>query len=252
MKKVNREPAREVGRRKRVESEMESQKERYRKQVQQRDFLSRKLVTLLEEEKRNMGNILHDEIGQTLTAIHLKLEDLKELNQDQISQLSESVESIQAQVRGAIMQTKNLSHNLRADTLRQFGLESSIRNLIEEIQKESDLDIQFEQRIPINALDTEQNLVIFRVVQEALTNILRHAAAHCVEISLILQNEMIRLSIEDDGQGFDHNQIQQEMKADKISLGINIMRERVFMVDGEFQIESRPGAGTLIRAQIPL
>lgn len=252
LKKINHEPVLETGRRRQGDDGTGGRKERYLERYQQRDFLSRKLVGLLEEEKRKMGNILHDEIGQVLTGIHLQLEELKELEPGQTLQLKESVKNIQTQIRSAIIQTKNISHNLRADTLRQFGLDASIRNLIDDVRKDADLDIHFHQQFPFEALDTEQNLVIFRVVQEALTNILRHAKASRVDISLTLQDDTGCLSIEDDGSGFDYEQMLEEMKADSMSLGINIMRERVFMVDGGFYIDSEPGAGTRIKVKIPL
>lgn len=252
LERVNRELTEEVRRRTQVEVELKLENQKSLTQARQRDFLSRKLVDMLEKERNTIGNILHDEIGQTLTGIHIQLENLKDLQGEDPSILEEEVEELQARLRDALNQTKNISHNMRAEVLERFGLIPSIENMVEEMNKRAEFDIFFHHKnIPTDSISPDLNLTLFRVVQESLTNILKHAEAEDVFINLFGRNGWVFLCIEDDGKGFDYQTCLDEWNGTIISLGLAIMKERVCMVDGSFCIDSKPGRGTQVFVAIP-
>jgi PAS domain S-box-containing protein len=250
---VNRDLLEEIDKRKKFEMELKSQGEKILAAYRQRDFLSKKLVDLLEKERHNIGNSLHDQIGQVLTGVKLELEGFKKDLTAGQSELSGRVDQIQAILKDAIDQARNISCNLRSDVLEKFGIIASIQELIGDLKKYADLEVQlFTKNVPDDLKADGIDLAIYRIVQEALTNITRHAGAKEVFINLIRKNQFIHLTIEDDGSGFDYDKFIDQENPRGFSLGITIMRERVSMLNGKFRIESQPGKGTHILAHIPL
>lgn len=249
---LNKRLSEEIRLRRQSEDSLRIKSRKHLEETQKRVSLSRKLVELLEKERCEIGNILHDEIGQTLIGITLQLEELKEFKEEDLPGLPDVVESIQSRLRQAINQARDVSHNLRAEVLKRFGLIPSIRNLIDEVKKRSSLEIVFyTKNVSEDSLGDSKKLTIYRVIQESLTNILKHAEAQKVFINLIARESLITLSIEDDGKGFEQDDQSAYLGKGLISLGIGIMRERVTLVDGDFEIESRPGRGTQILVEIP-
>lgn len=250
---VNRDLLEEIDKRRQFETELKDQGEKILAAYRHRDFLSKKLVDLLEKERHNIGNSLHDQIGQVLTGVKLELEGFKrDLTAGQ-SELSYRVNHVQAILMNAIVQARNISRNLRSDVLERFGLIASIQELIHDVQKHADFKVHlFTKNVPDDLKADGIDLAIYRITQEALTNIIKHAGAKEAFINLIRKDQFIQLTIEDDGSGFDYEKIVDQGNPRGLSLGITIMRERVSMLDGEFRIESQPGKGTHILAQIPL
>lgn len=215
--------------------------------VRQRDFLSRRLVDLLERERTEIGYALHDEIGQIMTGVSLQLEGLKDS-----SVTADEVEHLQLQLREALGQAKGLSNNLRSEVLERFGLLSSIEELVDQTRRNCDIDIRlFANNIPED-LEEDKKLTVYRLIQEGITNILKHADAQNVHINLRQREGKLFVAIEDDGVGFDYGTIKERKKRSREHLGITIMRERSSLVGGDFQIDSRPGEGTHILVEIPV
>jgi signal transduction histidine kinase len=243
----------EIDKRKKFETELRDQGEKILTAYRQRDFLSKKLVDLLEKERHNIGNSLHDQIGQALTGVKLELEGFKKDLTAGQSKLSDRVDYVQAILMNTIIQARNISRNLRSDVLERFGLIASIKELIDDVQKHAAFKVQlFTKNIPDDLRTDGIDLAIYRIIQEALTNITKHAGAKEVFINLIRKDQLLRLTIEDDGSGFNYEKIIGQENSRAFSLGVTIMRERVSMLSGEFRIESQPGKGTHILAQIPL
>jgi PAS domain S-box-containing protein len=250
---ANRRLLEEIEKRNRFEMELKEKGDKILAAYRQRDFLSKKLVDLLEKERHEIGNSLHDHIGQILTGVKLELEGLKKVLIPDRSELADRVDFIQALLKNAIMQARNISYNLRSDVLERFGLISSIKDLVEKAQKHSDIKIHlFSKNVPQDLKENGIDLALYRVTQEALTNIVKHAGAKEVFINLTRKDRYINLTIEDDGSGFDYDTFFNQENSSNFPLGITIMRERVSMLGGEFRIESFPGKGTHIQAQIPL
>ncbi len=222
------------------------------KAYDQRDYLSRRLVDLLERERTEVGYALQEEIAQILAGVSMQLEEWKRIPTETGSTMAERVERVQAHLRDAMKQAKGLSTNLRSESLEKFGLLPSIEGLVGEVRRNSDINIRlFSGELPED-LEDDKGLTIYRLVQEGLTNILKHADAKNVFVNLTARDGKISLTIEDDGIGFNYDTAEERRKASREHLGITIMRERTAMVGGRFEIDSTPGKGVHMLAEIPI
>ncbi len=214
----------DITERKRTEDELQS--------------LSRRLIEAQEAERRAVARELHDDLGQLLTAVRLNLQ-----------RSGDNSESI-ALVDEALARMPDLALDLRPTMLDDLGLAAALRWYVAREAKragiESRLEVENLPRLPA-ALET----TCFRLIQEALTNVARHAAARVVEVQLGVRGDLLQLSVRDDGSGFDTREVLQRA-AEGRSLGLLGMKERVSLARGELEIDSAPGRGTAIRARFPL
>jgi signal transduction histidine kinase len=206
----------------------------------QLEALSRKLIEAQEAERRALSHELHDDLGQMLFALKLNLEQTGQAD-------SESM----ALVEGAIARMRALVQALRPPLLDELGLESSLRWYVEREATRAGLAFQLAlgplgRRPPITT-----EITCFRVAQEALSNIIRHAQATRVEIELAAAGNALLLSVRDDGRGFDVA-VARARAATGSSQGLLSMQERVALVGGDFAIESTLGKGTSVRARLPV
>jgi PAS domain S-box-containing protein len=207
---------------------------------EQLQTLSRKLIQAQEAERRAVARELHDELGQILTAIKLNLMR-RDTGQDETVSL----------VDGAIMRVRELAQDLRPPLLDELGLEASLRWYVEREAGRAGLEARLElvklEKRPPSAVET----TCFRVAQEALTNVIRHAQARRVEVELRADGDSFQLVVRDDGIGFDVAAARRHA-AQGESQGLLGMQERVALVAGKLTIESAPGRGTRVRACLPL
>ncbi len=235
------------------QAELKAEREKLFVAYQKRDFLSRQLVDLLERDRREIGSALHDQIGQVMTGILIRLEELCELRAADGMPLASRIEPIQALLSEAMEQTRNISRYLRPEILERFGLIHSVKEFIDEIQKYFPGKIYFYHKgICENFKDGVKDLVIYRIIQESLHNTLKHAQATEIFINLTKRNDYFFLAVEDNGSGFDYDKIFEKTDPCVKSLGITIMRERASLAGGAFRIDSSPGHGTCVQAEIPL
>lgn len=209
--------------------------------------LSRQLIAGQEAERRHLARELHDEVGQVLTAVSLKLHNLKSCC-DTEARLD--VEDGIRLVDRAIEQVRGLSLNLRPPMLDVLGLEAAIRWCLDQHCEETGWDVQIVGQLETR-LSADLEATCFRVIQGALTNVARHARAKRVTIELHHRDHELEVLVRDDGIGLNVEQIRQRSQQGE-SFGILSMQERVELAGGTFQIESTPGGGTTIRARFPL
>ena len=207
--------------------------------------LSRQLMELQENERRHIARELHDEIGQSLTAVKLNLETILHLPNKGGAEVH-LYDSI-AIVEHILQQVRALSLDLRPSLLDDLGLQSALPWYLERQAERAGFTAEFRADLAEAHLAPEIEITCFRVAQEALTNISRHARAKHVWIDLRQRDALLQLVVEDDGVGFD---VRQALGG--TSLGLVGMRERLLLVGGELTIESSPGDGTRVRAQMPL
>jgi len=206
--------------------------------------LSRRLVQTREAEARAIGRELHDQIGQMLTAIKINLDLLPDLPPERAAKKMEQALGI---VTELLNRVSRLSLELRPPMLDDLGLVPALMWQIRHHQEQSGTRVDFRHSgVEGVRFDPEIETTLYRVVQEALTNVARHAQATRVKLEVNARGGQLEVQIKDDGQGFDP----------KIALvknrGISGMRERVNLLNGSFQIESEPGHGTRISARLPL
>lgn len=211
--------------------------------------LSRRLVEVQETERRNLARELHDEIGQSLTVVQLNLQGL--LQARGITALKPRVEESLQVVERMLEQVQDISLNLRPSILDDLGLESALRWYTERqatlvgLQAELHLDVLKQRLDPV--IETE----CFRVAQEALTNVVRHARANKVTLELRQQDHLLHLRVRDDGVGFAVSTLR-EKAIRGASLGLLSMAERTALTGGGLEFTSTPRKGTEVHAWFPL
>ena len=192
-----------------------------------------------ELERKRLARELHDETAQALTSILLGLKALEE----QIGE--EPLVVIRRLVASALDDVRRLTVELRPPALDDFGLEPALEHLAKVIAEQSGLAITVDAAAGGEQLTVEQETALYRIVQQALTNIVNHADARSVRIVVSGCPGTVRAAIEDDGAGFDPAHVREG------ALGVVGMRERVLLLGGCFEIDSAPGAGTSVVVELP-
>ena len=209
--------------------------------------LTEKLFQSQEEERRRIARELHDESGQSLTAVKLALERLEQNVSSQEKGLKEEIGEIIRMVQRTSSEIRRLSYHLHPTLLSDLGLEPALDLYFKEIKNHTDHNIEFNMVGFDRRLDVDMETVFYRFSQEALTNTLKHSGADNFRLSIIKSYPKIIFRAEDDGIGFDT----QIIGSDKRNLGLLGMRERTSLLGGTFQLRSKPGEGTRIRIEIP-
>jgi len=203
----------------------------------------RRVVAAQEEERRRLALELHDETGQALTSILLGLKAIGG------AETKEDAQRAEADVRGLVVQAlqdvRALAVELRPSALDDFGLGPAVERLAQTFGERSGISTTVETHLD-DRLPPELETTLYRVVQEALSNVVKHAGAERVSIVLAQRGSGVAATIDDDGQGFDESLIRPD------ALGLTGMRERLALVGGTLEIESAPGSGTTVAARVPV
>jgi len=207
-----------------------------------RDAL-RRVVAAQELERKRLARELHDETGQALTSILLELRSLEEAGS------TEEARAAATQLRRLVTETlqdvRRLALELRPKALDDFGLVPAIERLAGAFSEQTGIRVDFETALPDERLPSEVETALYRIVQEALTNVAKHAQARHVSVTLSRKDTSVTAVIEDDGRGFE------AAGTDGAGLGLVGMRERLGLLDGRLAIESTVGSGTTIVAEVP-
>ncbi|MFZ4402053.1 MAG: sensor histidine kinase [Bacteroidales bacterium] len=197
-----------------------------------------------EMERQRLSRELHDGLGQLLIAIKLKLESLIFTDR---SKLLYTIEGIKTLFDSTIDEVKRISYDLMPSVLYEFGLSKAIRNLCQDVENRTHLSITFVDECNSDEMDKVIKTYLFRIVQEALNNIVKHAEATKVNILLQINMNEIFLQIDDNGKGFKLEEQLQSLKTN----GIYNMRERINLLNGLFELDSIPAKGTTVKVMIP-
>jgi signal transduction histidine kinase len=208
--------------------------------------LSQRLVQLQESERRSLSRELHDEVGQTMTALGIQLGSIENLRAEDDHLFRERLKDLKRLNADAMRTVRDLAMGLRPSMLDDIGLEAALQWQGREFSRHTGVPCKVAVRGLLDELTEGKKTCIYRVVQEALTNCARHANANNVLVSISTEGEGIALMVCDDGVGFNASLTIRE------GLGLLGMRERVQALDGNLNISSNPGNGTVIRAQIPV
>lgn len=211
--------------------------------------LSQALLKVQEIEKHHLARELHDEMGQALTALQIQLEDLagSSGSEEEMNKLRQSIQIVEE----TLDRVRNISLDLRPLILDDLGLIAAVRWYISRASQLAGFTVHFESNIEDRELSPELETVLFRVAQEALTNVVRHSRASRVTVEINVREGKVVLIVKDNGVGFELPRT--EVRSDSAqSLGLLGMRERVGLVGGKIEIESVPSYGTSIKAVFPL
>ncbi len=200
--------------------------------------LSQDHLRRLEQERKHIARELHDETGQVLIGLKLRLQLLSGLLNDDQQVAKQELAGLRTQVNEAASQLKDLAKRLRPPTLDQLGFEASLRQLVAEYRRQVEFQIDIDFRAQPR-LSSEAETALFRIAQESLTNVAKHSRANRVEISFRELGGKQVLGVSDDGTGFDPGMVTS-------GLGLIGIRERVKMLDGQISIHSICGQGTRI------
>jgi signal transduction histidine kinase len=204
----------------------------------------RRVVEAQELERRRLARELHDETGQALTSILLGLKSLEDALGAE--QARNAVADLRELVVATLQDVRRLAVELRPKVLDDFGLVPALERLAESFADQTEIDVRFETGLGDDRLSPEVETALYRIVQESLTNVVKHAQARVVSIVLARKAGAVALVIEDDGRGFDPADTREG------GFGLEGMRERIGLLEGRLQVESRAGAGTAIVAEVPL
>ncbi len=201
-----------------------------------------RLVLTREEERRHLRHEMHDSIGPTIAALDLRFSLLKRQIDRDPAAANIAVDELRKQLRGVILQIRQVIYDLRPPALDELGLLPAIREQARQLAIEG-LSIGVDAPDALPGLNTAAEVAIYRIVSESLTNVLRHAGATRAWLSLQPTPNTIVLDVSDDGKGID--------PARRMGVGLTSMRERVSELGGKFSIGPREGGGTRLRASIP-
>ncbi len=200
-----------------------------------------------EEDRARMAREVHDQLGQALTGLKMDLAWLQKHTGPKQKDLLQKFRDMSDLVDTTIQDVRRIATELRPGMLDDLGLVPAMEWQLQEFQKRSGIRCRFTSSLEEVALDAEETTVLFRILQEALTNVARHASATRVEVSLDEEQGYVRLRVQDNGRGITES----EVNGSK-SFGLLGMRERVLLRSGDFHIQGAPGQGTTVVIKLPL
>jgi signal transduction histidine kinase len=254
---ANEELRQEIERRKVIEESLRKSEQHqnrlleqsHRMQEQLRN-LSRQVLRAQEEERKRISRELHDVIAQTLTGINIRLATLKREAGRNLRGFDRNLTLTQRLVEKSVNLVHEFARELRPAVLDDLGLIAALHSFTKRFTAQTGIHVHLTAFAGLEQLENSRRTVLFRVAQEALTNVASHAQASRVEVSFQKLPHGVGMKIKDDGKSFSVNRTL--LAGNGKRLGLLGMRERLEMVGGSFEIESSPGKGTTIIAQIPL
>lgn len=252
---TNKKLGEEIAERKRAEEALRETRDHYFRLFQQASsmeenlrLLSAKVLSAQEDERKRISRDLHDEIGQALTAVNVSVTMLKK-QAGEDHDFQRKVDEAQHLLMQTMETVHRFARELRPSTFEHLGPQTAFRSYLTNFAERTGIKTSFRSKVDLNLLDAQRAIVLFRVAQESLTNVFKHAHATQVDVRFSPLPRALRMEIKDNGRSF---QIKHRETADwKGRLGLLGMQERVRLINGEFTIDSVPGQGTTVRVQIP-
>lgn len=212
--------------------------------------LFRRVVAAQEAERQRIARDLHDETGQSLTAIGMGLRGLSGKLGPRNKDAMVTLHKLETLTADSLKELQRLMTDLRPSHLDDLGLSAALRWYTSRIQEHSSLSIRVDIHGEERDLDDAMKITIFRIIQECLNNVIKHAQATHVNIHVHFEEQRVRINVFDNGVGFDQDQVRQR-RTSRPSLGIAGMEERAALLGGTVNVQSRPGYGTEVEALIP-
>ncbi|MEP0845938.1 MAG: PAS domain S-box protein [Phycisphaerae bacterium] len=237
----------DITQRKRVEAALRESEERQRLAAERLRRLARHLQTVREEERGRIARELHDELGQALTALNMELHWVKDRLSDDIAAVRARIESMCELLRSTLSSLRAICADLRPAVLDDFGLIAAMEWQAREFQQRTQIACRLRRPARLPALPNEQATAIFRILQESLTNVARHARARHVRLALTASSGRVQLEVRDDGIGIGAAEV-----SGPHAMGLAGMRERAARWGGRLRVSGRPGSGTRVVVTMPV
>jgi signal transduction histidine kinase len=224
--------------------------EQSRRMQEQLRLLSRQLLLAQEEERKKISRELHDVIAQTLTSINVQLATLKKEAALDARGLERNIARTQKLVEKSVDVVHRFARELRPTVLDDLGLIPALHTFMKNFREETGIRVSLSAFAAVEKMNGDKRTVLYRVAQEALANVARHAQASRAEVKIEKVDGGVCMKIKDNGKGFETERVLSARRGQR--LGLLGMRERLDMVGGKFTVTSRPGKGTTVLAQVPL
>ncbi len=217
-----------------------------------RQLLGLKIILAQEDERKRIAREIHDGLAQTMANVVLRTEITERmLNRQEIDSVKEELRDLKGQLRSGLEEVRKIIFNLRPMALDDLGLVPTLRKFIQDYEDKTKIRTKFELYGRECRLPSGMEVAIYRLVQEAFSNVYKHANASYVTLDLTFQAKMVKITVQDNGTGFDVGIV--EAKLGKgINFGMIGMQERVELLEGRLDIDSQLGAGTKISMLIPI
>jgi len=235
---------RDITERKEVNEKLRQSQQRYRK-------LAQRLLSVQDEERERISREIHDSLGEYLSTLVLRCELVKKAAKKDFPQFLKEMDTVKGLLSEAIDECHRLSFELSPVAISKLGLVPAIQGMIDRFFERSKLTVTFNESLNGKKLTNQQELTLFRILQEGLNNIHKHAMARKVTINLSAENGCLQLTISDDGRGFSDID-ERPGDSEYSGLGLLSMQERVAALDGNLNIHSEIGCGTTINVTIPM
>ncbi len=213
--------------------------------------LSMGVVRVQEAERGRISREMHDGVGQSLTALKIQLDLLEQSLVDDGSLLAARVTALRELAERSLQDVRELSRLLRPQMLDELGLVPTLRWLFRDLHKRIGIEVDFVHEGIDRLLGPDVETLVYRLVQEAVTNSAKHARAAAVQVSVRATTTQLLLTIQDHGVGFETKSVLASSDGDG-GFGVRGMRDRVRLFGGRFMLHSAPGAGTVISVEVPL
>ena len=247
----------EIVRRKEIEASLRKSEARFRKLLQQSRLLetrlrhmTREMLEAQETQRKEISRELHDEVSQILLGINVQLAIFSKVAVTHPERVKKAIEPLRHMVEKSVRIVHSFARKLRPAMLDDLGLIPTLRTYIENLPKQKNRTIRFTADPAVESLDNDRRTVFYRIAQEALTNVIKHARASLVNVSILKTQNGVFLEVADNGRSFDVNRLSTSGWQNR--LGLAGMRERVAMFGGAFSVVSTLGNGTTIRVEIPM
>lgn len=221
--------------------------QQYEEQVR---ALSGGLIRAQEEERQRIARELHDDTGQVLTLLLIRLKLLE--GQPGIDTIRPQIEELRGLISGAIDQVRRLALNLRPPTLDQLGLVPAVRSLVATFTESTHIPVKLELPREQVRISPERALAVYRIVQEALTNTVKHASARHVDVQMTSEGGQLTATVRDDGRGFAPETYAARTNRGGAGVGLFGMEERARLAGGSLRIQSAPGRGASVTLRVPV
>lgn len=230
------------------ESSLKASQEELRRSREELRALAGQLLTAQEEERRRIARDLHDDVNQRLAMLAMDLRRIEKGEAGDPRNIGEMVRSITGRLTAVSDDVRQMAYRFHPSILDDLGLMKGVRRLVDDFSASTGVEAVYVHHDPLTPVPTDLATCVYRIAQESLNNVARHAKATEVEVELICDEGMITLSVRDNGVGFDAGHASQGRER----LGLLSMKERVRLVRGTLNVSSSPGRGTHIEVGVPL